>query len=265
MKNVRLKYMFLLVFTFLFANLFFLSASEVKAEENMDLTNAYIGEITHKYWALVNYGEDFIANEVVTIFLDPEAIADTRINYILISETDIHTGKVENTYYQRGIDSRFASRFNYRFVNSDYGQKYMVIFLLSDLSDDATDIIDRINVDRLQRVRTIRDLTSADFVISQEVEELTTVPYKVFVSIKDNPQDYVLKEVKYSYTHVNYDGSTYEVHGSAIYDASNYRYYFTVSENAIYYISVEDHFGYVKPDEGDELSIDINNFYGDRK
>jgi len=262
MKIVRLKYMFLLMFAFLFANLFYINVSEVRAEENVDLSNAYIGEITNRYWALVNYGEDFIASENVTIFLSPDAIADTRINYILIAETDLKTGKIHNTHYQRGVDSSFASRFNYRFVNSDYGDKNIVIFLLTSLGNDATDIIDRININRMKKVRTIKDLTSADFVISQEVEEMTSTPYKVYVSIKENPEDYILKEVKYSYEHKNLDGSTSTVTGSAIYDPDNYRYYFTVSENSIYHVTIEDHFGYVKPDEGDELSIEITNFYG---
>ena len=53
----------------------------------LDLTNAYRGEIRN-YWALVNYGNSFVGENTISIFLDPDAIANPNVKYILISEYD---------------------------------------------------------------------------------------------------------------------------------------------------------------------------------
>lgn len=261
MKKVRFKYMLLLIFTFLFANLLSINVSRVEAEEaGIDLTSAYRGEI-RGYWALVNYGEDYVGEDSVTIFLDPEAIENTDVTYILISEFNEY-GELINTYFKRGVDSSFASRFTYTFVNSNYGKKHLTMFLLKDLKNEPSSIIDRINITELEKVRTIKDLTSADFVVYPEVSELTNSPYRVYVEIRENPQDYILKEIIYSYTRINENGEEEVITGSAISDPINHRYYFIVSENGTYHITIEDHFGYLKPDENDSISITIDNFYG---
>ena len=86
MKSVvRLKYMFFLIFAFLFVNLLSINVSRVKAEDSLDLSNAYRGEINN-YWALVNYGDDYIGQDSVTIFLDPEVFENENVNYIQINE-----------------------------------------------------------------------------------------------------------------------------------------------------------------------------------
>lgn len=257
MKSVlRLKYVFLLIFTFLFVNLLSINVSRVKAEESLDLSNAYRGEIMD-YWALVNYGQNYVGQDSITVFLDPQVFENENVNYIQINEINRY-GDVETTYFKKGVDSSFASRFTYAFVNTGYGTKSLVMFLLEDLSSDPTDIIERINIDGLERVKTIEHLTSDDFNVYQEVTELTTSPYKVYVEIKNNKEQYRLKDVRYTYTHYNNNAPGEEVKGSAIYDPVNDRFYFTVSENSTYHIEVEDYFGFVK----ETHPIEISNFYG---
>ena len=270
MKRVRLKYIFLLLFTFLSLNLISISVKEIKAEESgLDLTNAYRGNIQN-YWALVNYGEDILGKDEMTIFLDPDAINNPSVSYIQLNEFDNY-GAIVTTYYQRGIDSSFASRFNYTLVTSDYGDKTITLYLLEDLSNKPTAIIERIDIDRLKKIRTIEYLNSADFALSKEVTEVTNSPYKVYIDIADSSKscDYLIDSVVYSYYHYNPQDDTYTyVEGNAILDTSDpntcNRYYFTVSENATYNITVEDHFGYVVPKEGDNLSIMIDNFSGNQ-
>lgn len=267
MKNIRFKYVFLLMFALLFANLLSINVTRVEAEEAINLDNAYRGDI-QGYWALVNYGDDLVGSDIVTIFLDPEAINNTDINYILINEVD-KEGVVRTTYYQRGVHSQFAARFTYNFVTSEYGAKPLVIHLMGSLDDSYSECIEKIRVTNLERVRTIEHLTPDDFQIIQETTEMTTSPYKVYISIKNNPQDYRLKDVTYTYLHTNYDNTTSLITGNAIEDPDNHRYYFIVSENSTYYIKVADRFGFVvgsdNPDDPAEkqLSIVIDNFYGD--
>ena len=80
MKNIRFKYVFLLMFALLFANLLSINLTKVEAEETIDLDKAYRGKI-EGYWALVNYGDNLVGSNDVTIFLDPEAINNNDINY----------------------------------------------------------------------------------------------------------------------------------------------------------------------------------------
>lgn len=259
MNKVRLKYVFLLIFAFLFINLFSISVTKINAEEPaLNLSNAYRGEIRN-YWALVNYGEDFVGEESVTIFLDPEAISNQDIHYIQINECD-QNGDIITTYFKRGEDSRFASRFSYTFIDGTYGSKRLTMFLLEDLLNEPTSIIERINITRLERVRNIKNLTSEDFLLTQEVEEDTPDPYKIYVDIVEYSCDYKIKNVIYSYK--NLDGT--EIKGNAIPDTSVgapcNRYYFIVNQNGTYHVSIEDYFGYKQPKEGDELSITIDNF-----
>ena len=256
MKSVvRLKYMFFLIFAFLFVNLLSINVSRVKAEDSLDLSNAYRGEINN-YWALVNYGDDYIGQDSVTIFLDPEVFENENVNYIQINEINRY-GDVDTTYFKKGVDSSFASRFTYNFVNSGYGGRYIVLYLLEDLGAKPTDIIERIDIDGLERVRTIEHLSKDDFNVYQEVTAQTSSPYKVYVEIKNNKEQYKLKDVRFTYTHYK-EGVEEEVTGSAIEDPANHRFYFTVSENAIYNIEVEDYFGFVK----ETYPIEINNLYG---
>lgn len=256
MNKVRFKYAFLLIFTFLFVNLLSINITKVNAEEEtLDLSNAYRGEI-RDYWALVNYGENYIGQDEVTIFLEPEAIENENVHYIQINEFDRY-GDIQTKYFKRGIDSSFASRFTYTFVNQGYGKRSITIFLLENLSNKPTAIIERINIDNLERVRTIENLTKDDFSVTQEVTDMTMSPYKVFVQVKNNPEEYKLKDVRYSYIHKNKDGSEEVIRGSAIYDEDNHRYYFIVSENSTYNIEVEDHFGYIK----ETHPLVVTNFY----
>lgn len=266
MKHIRFKYVFLVIFAFLFINLLSINVSKVSAEDqNISLDNVYRGEINN-YWVLANYGEDFIGDREVTFFLDPDAIDNPNIKYIVVTEMDEY-GYHHPVSYKRGVDSNFASRFTYQLVDDMFGKRLIAIFLMEDLTNQSTDIIDKIIIDRLERVRTIENFTSADFVVYQEVEEMTFNPYKVYIEIdgdKHNVCDYKLEEVKYSY----YSASKQEdVEGYAIRDTSEgapcNRFYFVVSENATYNIKVTDIFGVVKPEDGDDLTIKIENFYGD--
>ena len=147
---------FFLVFTFLFFNLLSINVSSIEAtgtDVTLDLTNAYRGEIRN-YWALVNYGYSFVGENTISIFLDPDAIANPNVKYILISEYD-ENGDIISTYYERGVDSSFGSSFLYSFVNEDYGNKTFTIFLLSDLYTLPFSIIDRIDIENIEKIRTI--------------------------------------------------------------------------------------------------------------
>ena len=262
---------FFLVFAFLFLNLLSINVSSVKAEDvSLDLTNAYRGEIMN-YWALVNYGNDYVGDDTITIFLDPEAINNEEIVYILIAEYDEY-GTIQSTYYQRGIDSNFASRFTYKFVSDDYGKKQFTIFLLSDLYKLPFSIIDRIDINNVEKLRTIEELTRADFDIYATEYDIyargddvvwTSTPYKVYIDINKNRCDYKLKNVTYSYIHKDSTGTEKLITGSAIKDVESgecNRFYFMISENTTYTISVEDYFGYTKPNEGEHWQIEIVNF-----
>ena len=262
---------FFLVFTFLFINLLSINVSSIKADDSgvtLDLTNAYRGEIRN-YWALVNYGNSFVGENTISIFLDPEAIANQDVKYILISEYD-ENGDIISTYYERGVDSSFGSSFLYSFVNEDYGNKTFTIFLLSDLYQLPFGIIDRIDVDNIEKLRTIDGLSRADFDIYSDEYDIyargadvvwTSTPYKVYVDILNNSCDYKVKTVSYSYNHLNPDGSERLITGNAIKDETGCnKFYFMVNENAVYDIKVEDYFGYVKPIEGENWQIEIVNF-----
>jgi len=262
---------FFLVFAFLFLNLLSINVSSVKAEDvTLDLTNAYRGEIRN-YWVLVNYGNDYVGEDTITIFLDPEAINNEEIVYILISEYDEY-GNIQSTYYERGVDSNFASRFTYKFVSENYGKKQFTIFLLSDLYKLPFSIIDRIDINNVEKLRTIEELTRADFDIYATDYDInargddvvwTSTPYRVYVDINKNSCDYKLRSVTYSYIHQDADGNEKEIVGSAIKDVESgecNRFYFMVSENTTYTISVEDYFGYTKPNEGEHWQIEIVNF-----
>ena len=78
---------FFLIFAFLFVNLLSINVSSINAagaDVTLDLTNAYRGEIRN-YWALVNYGNSYVGSNTITIFLDPDAIANEEVKYILIT------------------------------------------------------------------------------------------------------------------------------------------------------------------------------------
>ena len=266
---------FFLIFAFLFLNLLSINVSSIKAEEpeiNLDLTNAYRGEIKN-YWVLVNYGEDYVGSNTISIFLDPEAINNPDVKYILMAEYNEY-GDIKSTYYERGVDSGFGSSFTYTFATEDYGQKQFTIFLLSDLYSLPFSIIDRIDIDGIEKLHTIAGLSRVDFDVYAEDYDIyargsdivwTSSPYKVYVDIKNDSCDYKLKNVKYSYLHLNPDGTRSVVSGNAIKDVDSglcNRYYFIVSENSVYDIVVEDLFGYVKPETGENWQVEIVNFSG---
>jgi hypothetical protein len=157
------------------------------------------------YWAVVNYGSDYIGTTEVTIDIQPEAIANTEVNVIGVMETG-HTDQA--VYYKRNIDAGFSTRVNYRMQNSNYGEKAIAILLLREISPNPTDslIIDKIIIDVDQK-RNISEFTEEDILITPEVNEdvFSMNPYNITVGINADTivgeiEDYVLKSVTYKLT-----------------------------------------------------------------
>ena len=138
----RFYSVFVLVFAFLFLNIgvnsFSVSADELPEEV---LVNAGRGE---KYWAVVNYGADYIGSHQIVIDIQKEAIADPEVNTIAISETE---NASDSVFYTRYVDPEFSSRINYVLKNQEYGEKYIVIFLLREFKNNQIDkaIVDKIS------------------------------------------------------------------------------------------------------------------------
>ena len=189
----------ILVFAFLFFNV-----SEVKAVENTSglpdevFANAGIGN-KMGYWAVVNYGEEYIDSDNIVIDIDKNAISNLDIQYIMIEETE-YTSVGTKTYYKRNEDKEFSSKIQYTLKNKFIGEKSVAILLLTDLSNDPSDslIIDKIVVP-INHKRTIKNLNDDDIVITQTINANTT---SATVNITLKPEvinQYVLKKVTYRY------------------------------------------------------------------
>ena len=239
----------ILVFAFLFLNMG-VKGNNVLAEDlpSEVLANAGKGE---KYWAVINYGADYIGSHQITIDIQKEAIADEEVHTIGISET----GHAEDSvFYTRNVDTQFSSRINYVLKNEDYGEKYLVIFLLREFENGQLNkaIVDKIFVGMDQK-RNISQLDPSDILITREVEEdtLSNVPYDIGVSlnpdtIEGSVSDYVLSSAKYRLA-----GDDQWL--TAVKEANNY-FEFIVSRNGTYEIQIEDIFGYTK-----KTTIEVTN------
>lgn len=236
----------ILVFTFLFFNL---SSNSINIHaETAELPgevydNAGWGEKMN-YWAMINYGADYIGSNEIIIDIQREAIANQDVKFIVITENEYASDTL--TYYERNVDAGFSSRINYILKNPNYGQKYITVLLLRELAKDPTDnlIVDKIIIEVDQK-RNISELTSLDILTIQEVSNdiESLVPYKVNVTLNEDTiegtiDDYVLKSVTYRLA--SKVGSPTL---NALYESTN-NYWFTVYQNGVYEIVVEDIFGY---------------------
>lgn len=232
---------FLFAFTFLFINIG-MSQNVVKAEDLPDeiLVNAGRGE---KYWAVVNYGADYIGSNQIIIDIQKEAIADPEVNTIAISETE---NASDSVFYTRYVDPEFSSRINYVLKNEEYGRKYIVIFLLREFENNQMDkaIVDKIFVGMNQK-RNISSLNPEDILITREVEDNIEAQYPYNINVSLNPdtiegkvEDYVLTKTKYRI--LGDDQWLQAIEGGVN------SFDFTVYRNAVYEIEIEDIFGYTK-------------------
>ena len=231
----------IIVFAFLFLNMS-INSVNVKAEDDI-FANAGFGE-KKNYWAIANYGEDYVGSEEIVIDIQKEAVADPEVNFIAIVESE-YAGS-ELVYYERNVHPGFSSRIKYTLQNKAYGEKYITILLLRELVTNPSDnlIVDKIIIG-INHKRNISNLTEEDISIIQEIPNDTQAlnPYKVNVtlnsdSIEGNFEDYVLKSVKY--TLLNSPNSSVL---NALYESTN-NFYFTVYQNGTYEVEVEDIFGY---------------------
>ena len=235
----------ILVFAFLFLNV-----SEVKAVENTSglpdevFANAGIGTKL-QYWAVVNYGEDYIDDKNIVIDLDKDAISNLDIKYILIDETNCVgsgndcTGEGTSVYYKRNVDKQFSSRIEYTLKNGYVGEKSVTIFLLRDLSNDPSDslIVDKIYVPINQK-RRIEEIDVSKIIVTQTLTA-NNVSSIVNVTLADEEMDnYVLKNVKYRYEEDSSSLNALEK------DLNEFE--FTAYQNGEYEIIVEDVFGSTK-------------------
>ena len=239
----------ILAFAFLFVNMG-INVANINAEElpGEILANAGVGE---KYWAVVNYGADYVGSSQIIIDIQKEAIADEEVNTIAISETE-HAK--DSIFYTRYVNPEFSSRINYVMKNQNYGEKNIVIFLLREFEYDQLDkaIVDKIIVGVNQK-RNISSLNPEDILVTREVEEDIVSQYPYNVNVTLNPDtiegivsDYVLSRVKYRIAGEEQWLQAIEV-GENSFD-------FTVYRNATYEIEIEDIFGYTK-----RTSIIVNN------
>lgn len=241
----------ILVFTFLLLNFFAFNATSVIKAEDLPANlyaNAGKGKL---YWALVNYGEDYVGNRQIVIDIEKDAIENQDIQIIGISETE---NASDSVFYKRNVNIEFSSKINYVMKNADYGEKYITIFLLAEPKNGQTigTIIDKIIV-KVDQKRNISQLNDEDFLIIKDVsdEDISKYPYNVHVTLNEstiegNIDDYVLKGIKYKY------GSEEEYLNG--FKEENNKFYFTVPRNGTYTIIVEDIFGYSKT-----LTVEIDN------
>ena len=158
----------MLAFAFLFLNLG-LNSTSVKSAQDLPeniFANAGIGEKLG-YWAIVNYGADYIGDTEVTIDIQQEAIANESVNSIAIVESGYSL--TDMVHYERNISSEFASKITYTLKNKSYGEKYITILLLTEFSYNPSDsaIVDKIIVGVDQK-RNIGELTPEDILIIKE-------------------------------------------------------------------------------------------------
>lgn len=233
----------IIAFSFLFLNLSF-NEINIKAEDlpSEILVNAGRGTKMN-YWAIVDYGADYIGDSEVTIDIQPEAIANQDVNSIVIVESG-YSLEEPLVHYKRNISPEFSSKIEYSLKNTSYGEKYLTILLLREYEFNPIDslIVDKIII-KLDHKRTIGELTRDDIKIVKENENPGASPYKVFVTLpseiegKGRFEDYVFKSVKYTL-----EGSDSQSSLSALYQSLN-NFYFTVNQNGTYTIEVEDIFG----------------------
>ena len=229
----------ILAFAFLFLNV----SIDVKAADLPEeiMANAGIGE-KKGYWAIVNYGADYIGDNQVTIDIQQEALADTSVNSIAIVESEyVQNGIV---HYERNKHPEFASKIIYNLRNLNYGEKYITILLLTEFSNNPEEslIVDKITVRVIQK-RKISELNENDILIIKENEEVGASPYKVNVTLpeqvvgKGKLEDYVFDEVTYTFQRGDKVTTL-----NALYESLN-NFYFTVSQNGTYLIKITDIFG----------------------
>lgn len=234
----------ILVFAFLFLNMSFeninVTAAETLPEEIM--ANAGRGE---KYWAVVNYGADYITSREIIIDIQKEAIADEEVQYIGIAETE---HPFEAVWYQRNVNLEFSSRINYVLKNEEFGEKYITIFLLREfeLNQLDTAIVDKIFVGINQK-RNISVLNPEDFLVIRDVEEdiMSEYPYDIGITldptkIEGNVDDYVLDTVKYKLL----EDENFQTTGAVKVEDNLFE--FRVYRNGTYEVTVKDIFGYTK-------------------
>lgn len=234
----------LLVFAFLFFNTA-LNSVCVSAEDELPESvydNAGWGEKMN-YWALVNYGADYIGSNEVTIDLQREAIANEKVKFILVAESGVSLNNA--VYYERYVSTSFSSRFSYTIQNPEYGEKYITIFLLTELSYMPTDnlIVDKIMVGVNQK-RNIGDLDLSEILVTKTNSyDNSKATINVTLSPNENHgviEDYVLRKVTYSFN----GDEEISILNAAQESINNF--YFEVTRNGTYTIVVEDVFGYVK-------------------
>ncbi len=171
----------ILAFAFLFLNV----SIEVKAADLPEeiMANAGIGE-KKGYWAIVNYGADYIGDNQVTIDIQQEALADTSVNSIAIVESEYTQSGI--VHYERNKHPEFASKIIYNLRNLNYGEKYITILLLTEFSNNPEEslIVDKISVRVIQK-RKISELNENDILIIKENEEVGASPYKVYVTLPE--------------------------------------------------------------------------------
>lgn len=234
----------ILAFAFLFLNLS-VKGEYIHAEEELPeeiFANAGWGE-KKNYWAIINYGADYVGDTQVTIDIQQEAIANPSVNSIAIVESGYSLSSM--VHYERNISSEFASKITYSLRNTEYGKKWIVIFLLTEFSYNPTEatIVDKITVG-VNLKRNISELLPDDILAIKGNEYPGASPYNVSITIpeeiegKGRLEDYVFKSV--TYTLQDQDET---VTLNALYQSLN-NYYFKVSQNGTYLVEVEDVFGY---------------------
>ena len=243
----------MLVFAFLFLNLS-INTTSIKAEELPEeiIANAGMGE-KGKYWAIVNYGANYITSKEIIIDIQKEAIADNEVQWIGISETEHPSDAI---WYQRNVHTEFSSRISYVLKNEEFGKKYVTIFLLREFELNQLDmsIVDKIIVGVNQK-RNISTLDSEDFLITREVEDdiKTQYPYDIFVTLNPDTivgdvSDYVLDSVKYKLLEdESFQTMTSIKIGDNLFE-------FRVYRNGTYELTIQDIFGYTK-----KVTVSVTN------
>lgn len=232
----------MLVFAFLFLNMGS-SVENVKAEELPPevFDRAGWGEKMN-YWAIINFGAEYVGSQEITIDIQQEAVANPEVNYIAIVESGYTSQMV---YYQRNVNPEFSSRIRYTMRNPEYIEKSVTVLLLRELQYNPSDtlIVDKIIISVDQK-RNIGELTADDILIIRENENPYATPYKVHVTLPDviegkgRREEYVFKSVKYTLLNVRDPVTINALYG----DINNY--YFTVYQNGFYKVEIEDVFGY---------------------
>ena len=235
----------LLVVAFLLLNLGFNPIS-IHAEElpGEIFANAGWGE-KKNYWAIVNYGADYIGSTEVTIDIQQEAIADHSVNSIAIVESGYSL--VDLVHYERNKDLEFGSKITYNLKNTRYEKKFITVLLLTEFSMNPSEaaIVDKITIGVDQK-RPLNQLDKDDILVIKENETIGASPYKINVTLppeiegKGKLEDYVFKSVTYT---LQGETDDEDVTINAMYESLN-NFAFTVRQNGTYLIEVEDVFGY---------------------